>query len=137
MLAITENISIPDTEIELQPIRAQGAGGQKVNKTSSAIHLRFDIKESSLPDFYKQRLLNLSDSRITSSGIVIIKAQQYRTLDLNRQDALDRLLQLIKAATIITKARRATKPSRNSQKRRMDSKTKHSNLKKLRKKTDY
>lgn len=137
MLPITENISIPDTEIEFQAIRAQGSGGQKVNKTSSAIHLRFDIKESSLPDFYKQRLLNFSDSRITSSGVVIIKAQQYRTLDQNRQDAQDRLVQLIKAATVITKTRRATKPSRNSQKRRMDSKTKHSNLKKLRKKTDY
>lgn len=137
MLAITENISIPDNEIDMQAIRAQGSGGQKVNKTSSAIHLRFDIKQSSLPDFYKARLLEFSDSRITANGIVIIKAQQYRTLDLNRQDALDRLLQLIKAATVINKTRRATKPSRNSQKKRMDSKTRHSNLKKLRKKTDY
>lgn len=137
MTAITENISIPDNEIEFQAIRAQGSGGQKVNKTSSAIHLRFDINNSSLPDFYKHRLLNFRDSRITANGIVIIKAQQYRTLDQNRQDALDRLVQLIKAATVIDKTRRKTKPSRNSQRKRMDSKTKHGNLKKLRKKTDY
>ncbi len=137
MLVINENTSIPDAEIELQAIRAQGSGGQKVNKTSSAIHLRFDIKNSSLPDFYKERLLSHRDSRITGDGVVIIKAQQYRTLEQNRQDALDRLVVLIKAATVVTKTRRPTKPSRNSQKRRMDSKTKHSNLKKLRKKTDY
>ena len=137
MLTITDNISIPATEIEFQAIRAQGSGGQKVNKTSSAIHLRFDIKQSSLPEFYKQRLLDYRDSRITANGVVVIKAQQYRTLDANRQNALERLLQLIKAATVVNKTRRATKPSRNSQKRRMDSKTKHSTLKKLRKKTDY
>ncbi len=137
MLVINENTSIPDAEIELQAIRSQGSGGQKVNKTSSAIHLRFDVKNSSLPDFYKERLLSHRDSRITSDGVVIIKAQQYRTLEQNRQDALDRLVVLIKAATVVNKTRRPTKPSRNSQKRRMDSKTKHSNLKKLRKKTDY
>ncbi len=137
MLEINNSVSIPETEIELQAIRAQGSGGQKVNKTSSAIHLRFDIKNSSLSAFYKTRLLEHRDSRITSDGIIIIKAQQYRTLEKNRQDALDRLVALIKAATVVQKSRRPTKPSRNSQKRRMDSKTKHSNLKKLRKKTDY
>jgi len=137
MLTVSQNIIIPESEIEFQAIRAQGSGGQKVNKTSSAIHLRFDVKNSTLPEFYKERLLNFSDSRITRDGIIIIKAQQYRTQEQNRQDALDRLLAIIKSATAISKARRATKPSRNSQKRRMDSKTKHSNLKKLRKNTDY
>ena len=137
MLAITKNISIPASEIDFQAIRAQGSGGQKVNKTSSAVHLRFDIKQSSLPDFYKQRLLDYHDSRITAGGIVIIKAQQYRTLEQNRQNACDRLIELIKDATKTTKTRRPTKPSRNSQRKRMDSKTKHSNLKKLRRKSDY
>lgn len=137
MLEISSNITIPESELLFQAIRAQGSGGQKVNKTSSAIHLRFDIKNSTLPDFYKERLLNFKDSRITNDGVVVIKAQQYRTLEKNKQDALERLRELIKNATVITRSRRATKPSRNSQKRRMDSKTKHSNLKKLRKNTDY
>lgn len=137
MLTITKNISIPITEIDFQAIRAQGSGGQKVNKTSSAVHLRFDIQQSSLPDFYKQRLMAYQDSRITTSGIVVIKAQQYRTLDQNRQNACDRLVELIQNATRTVKARRPTKPSKNSQRKRMDSKTKHSNLKKLRQNKDY
>ena len=137
MLRISSNIVLPESEIELQSIRAQGSGGQKVNKTSSAVHLRFDIKASSLPEFYKQKLLALRDSRISKDGVLVLKAQQYRTLEQNRQDALDRLLQLIKDAATVEKARRPTKPTRSSQRRRMDSKTKHSRLKQLRKRTDY
>ena len=137
MLRVSENITLPESEVELQSIRAQGSGGQKVNKTSSAVHLRFDIKASSLPDYYKQRLLAQRDSRISKEGVLIIKAQQYRTLEQNRQDALERLLQLIKDATTIEKTRRPTKPTRSSQRKRMDSKTKHSRLKQLRKRTDY
>ena len=137
MLRISSNIVLPESEIELQSIRAQGSGGQKVNKTSSAVHLRFDIKASSLPEFYKQKLLALRDSRISKDGVLILKAQQYRTPEQNRQDALDRLLQLIKDAATVEKARRPTKPTRSSQRRRMDSKTKHSRLKQLRKRTDY
>ncbi len=137
MLQISSNVSIPESEIELQSIRAQGSGGQKVNKTSSAVHLRFDISASSLPDFYKQKLLALRDSRISKEGVLILKAQQYRTLEQNRQDALDRLLQLIKDATAVEKARRPTRPTRSSQRKRMDSKTKHSRLKQLRGRADY
>jgi len=92
-LRISGQVELPESEIELQSIRAQGSGGQKVNKTSSAVHLRFDINASSLPEFYKQRLLGLRDSRISKEGVLIIKAQQYRTLEQNRQDALDRLVQ--------------------------------------------
>jgi ribosome-associated protein len=136
-LRISGQVELPESEIELQSIRAQGSGGQKVNKTSSAVHLRFDINASSLPEFYKQRLLGLRDSRISKEGVLIIKAQQYRTLEQNRQDALDRLVQLIKDATTTEKVRRPTKPTRSSQRKRMDSKTKHSRLKQLRKRTDY
>ena len=134
MLEITPTLSIPDDEIDLSAIRAQGSGGQNVNKVSSAIHLRFAINDSSLPEFYKQRLLNLKDKRINKQGVLIIKAQQHRTQEKNRQDALERLQALIQSVTVVQKARRATKPSRNSQKRRMDSKTKHSRTKALRKK---
>lgn len=137
MLKISSQVELPESEIELQSIRAQGSGGQKVNKTSSAVHLRFDINASSLPEFHKQRLLALHDSRISKDGILILKAQQYRTLEQNRQDALDRLVQLIKDAITVEKARRPTKPTRSSQRKRMDSKTKHSRLKQLRKRTDY
>jgi ribosome-associated protein len=137
MLEITRDIVLPDHEIELNSIRAQGSGGQKVNKTSSAVHLRFDIRASSLPDNVKQKLLASSDSRISKEGILIIKAQQYRTLEQNRQNALERLQQLIQSTLVTRKARRATRPTRSSQRKRMDSKTKHSRLKQLRRRTDY
>jgi ribosome-associated protein len=132
MLHISNTVTIADWEIELTAIRSMGAGGQKVNKTSSAIHLRFDIKRSTLPDFYKERLLSLTDSRITKEGVIIIKAQQFRTQEQNREDALGRLKQIILSATVVQKARRATKPTRASQKRRVDSKKRKSQTKSLR-----
>ncbi len=137
MIQISNTVSIAESEIDLQPIRAQGSGGQKVNKTSSAIHLRFDISASSLPDHYKRALIGLRDHRITAEGIVIIKAQQYRTQEQNRADAIDRLVELIKSATVVRKSRRPTKPSRGSTKRRLDSKNKHGKLKESRRKLDY
>lgn len=132
MLRISNAVVIAEWEIEFTAIRAMGAGGQKVNKTSSAIHLRFDIKRSTLPDFYKKRLLVFPDSRITKDGVIIIKAQNYRYQEQNREDALERLKELILAASVVQKARRATKPTRNSQKRRLDSKKRKGNTKALR-----
>ncbi|MBN7821363.1 alternative ribosome rescue aminoacyl-tRNA hydrolase ArfB [Bowmanella yangjiangensis] len=137
MLQISRNVQLDPTEVELSAIRAQGSGGQNVNKVSSAIHLRFDIRASSLPDFYKERLLALADSRISNDGILIIKAQNYRTQEQNREDALNRLLDIIRAAGKTQKARRATKPTKASQKRRVDSKKKAGAKKNLRGKVDF
>jgi len=134
MLMVSDSLIIPDDEIDMHAIRAQGAGGQNVNKVSSAIHLRFDIRASSLPEPCKARLLQLRDRRINSDGVIIIKAQRYRSQDKNRADALHRLHDLISAALAVQKKRKPTRKSRNAVKRRLESKTKRGQLKSLRKK---
>ena len=137
MIFISNAISLNDSEVEISAIRAQGAGGQNVNKVSSAIHLRFDIHTSSLSDEHKQRLLDSKDSRITKEGVFVLKAQQFRTQERNKIDALERLQSFIIQATHVNKTRRPTKPSRNAKRKRVDEKTQRGKTKALRGKVDF
>ncbi len=132
MLHISSHVTIPDSEIDIHAMRSQGAGGQNVNKVSSAIHLQFDIAASSLPQFYKEELLKLRDHRISQEGVITIKAQQYRSQEQNREDALTRLSELVRSVAVPRKKRKATKPTKSSKQRRLESKTKRGKLKTLR-----
>jgi len=136
VLKISNNVSLDESEMTFEAIRAQGSGGQKVNKTSVAIHLRFDIASSSLPDFYKDKLLSLKDKRITKEGIIVIKSQQHRSQEQNREEAIERLAELIKSVNVVQKKRIATKPTKGSVNRRLQSKKKHAGKKRLRGKVD-
>ncbi|MFB0710453.1 alternative ribosome rescue aminoacyl-tRNA hydrolase ArfB [Buttiauxella noackiae] len=132
MIVVSRTVTIPDNEVTITAIRAQGAGGQHVNKTSTAIHLRFDIRDSSLPEYYKERLLAVSHHLITPDGVVVIKAQEYRSQEMNREAAVARLISLIQELTVEQKSRRATRPTRASKERRLASKSQKSTTKSLR-----
>ena len=137
MLKISEQVIIPSREIDINAVRSQGAGGQNVNKVSTAIHLRFDIKASSLPDLTRERLLKLSDSRISTDGVIVIKAQKFRTQEQNKEDAKERLLDLIKSVSILQKKRFITKPTKGAKRKRLDRFAKRGQLKASRRKVDY
>jgi len=137
MIVLSRNVTISDAELEISAIRAQGAGGQHVNKSSTAIHLRFDIRASSLPAFYKERLLSASHHLITADGMVIIKSQEYRSQEMNREAALKRLENLIRELTAVEKTRRATRPTLASKRRRLEGKAQRSMTKALRGKVDH
>ena len=136
-LRISQNYSIPGDQIDYQSIRASGPGGQHVNRTSSAVHLRFDLHASTLPQLWRERLLQLGDRRISSDGIIVIKATSHRSREKNREDARQRLQQLILSVTTTPKKRRPTRPSRGARQRRMDKKNQRSQTKALRKKTQF
>ena len=136
MLKISNTVTLDENEVEISAIRASGSGGQKVNKVSAAIHLRFDIEASSLPDYYKEKLLECKDKRITKEGIIVIKSQQHRSQEQNRDEALERLVELIKSVNVVQKKRVPTKPTKGSVGRRLDSKKKQANKKRLRGKVE-